>query len=102
MSPCISKASRIKPEAALIDKRGAASRPPCTRAVVVVNFAWARELNDNFLTTTAWLQGFPPLLLLKTMLIFGLVDLHRFDLYSVGRTAHIQSQTAKAVYSKSY
>ena len=43
-------------------REGPLRGPPCTRAVVVVNFAWARQLNANFTTTTAWLQGFPTLL----------------------------------------
>ena len=36
--------------------------PPCTQAVLVVIFAWAREISANFTRTPAWLHGFPPLL----------------------------------------
>ena len=49
--------------------RVAAKRPPCTQAVLAVNFAWARQFSVNFTTTTAWLQGFPPLLPLKTIVL---------------------------------
>ena len=45
---------------------GPRSDLPRTQAVLVVDFAWARELNVNSSTMTAWLQGFPPLLPLKS------------------------------------
>ena len=41
---------------------GALRAPPCTEAVVVVIFAWAREISANFTRTPAWLHGYPPLL----------------------------------------
>ena len=36
---------------------GARSAPPCTRAVIVLEFPWARELNANSSTMSAWLRG---------------------------------------------
>ena len=46
---------------------GALRGPPCTLVVVVVKFAWARELNGDFTTMTDWLRGHPTLLPLKTI-----------------------------------
>ena len=36
---------------------GALRAPPCTRAEVVVNFVWAREISASFATMSAWLHG---------------------------------------------
>ena len=36
---------------------GVRSAPPCTRAVIVVKFAGAHEINANFATMSAWLHA---------------------------------------------
>ena len=48
---------------------GRAKRAPCTQAVIVVNFAWAREINANFATMSAWLHGCRALLPQKSIAV---------------------------------
>ena len=54
-------------------RRGGVGREaalPCSQAVLVVKRAWARELNANLTTSTAWLHSDPTLVPLKGVALF--------------------------------